>query len=159
MNTSNRQKYFQIGFVVAIFLFLLGPLPISFFTQIDGGVVSASEPTMISVSGQVIETMTGGGYTYALVKNSGAETWVWVAMPKTRIEVGNEITTKPGMMMNDIPSSAFNRTFERIVFSQGIASSSDTVSPMAATSAPDEAAPEKEPFVSKIEEPENWKDF
>jgi hypothetical protein len=139
MNVSNRQKYFQTGLVVAIFLLLSSPLPVSFFTQIDGGVVSASKPTMISVSGKVIETMTGGGYTYALVKNSGAETWVWVAMPKTRIEVGNEITCKPGMMMNNIPSSAFNRTFERIVFSQGLTSSSGVAAPPAVTQATDEA--------------------
>jgi hypothetical protein len=77
---------------------------------------------MLTVSGQVIETMDGGGYTYALVKNGSSKTWV--AMPKTTIVRGNEITCRPGMMMNNFSSTALKRTFRQIVFSQGVLSSS-----------------------------------
>jgi hypothetical protein len=107
---------------------------------------------MQTVSGTVVETMNSGGYTYALVDKDGVKTWV--ALPKTSIAVGNEITCQPGMMMNNFSSSSLNYTFTQIVFSMGFTSSSDAPDSSEAGTEPDEAI-----YVPKIKEPENWKDF
>jgi hypothetical protein len=48
---------------------------------------------MEEVSGKVVETMNSGGYTNARLKKDGAMTWV--ALPKSNLAVGNEITCQP----------------------------------------------------------------
>jgi hypothetical protein len=106
---------------------------------------------MQTVSGRVAETMNSGGYAYALVDENGAMTWV--ALPKSRISVGSEISCQPGMVMNNFGSASLNRSFKHIVFSSGLTSSSGGAPP-AATSVPDKA-----PNAPKIKEPEDWKDF
>ena len=157
MNASKRLNYFRTGLVLVTFLFLLNFLPASSFSQTGGG-DKADGPTMLVVSGKVVETMDGGGYTYALVDKDGAKTWV--AMGKTRLAVGNEITCQPGMLMNNFRSTALNRSFKRIVFSSGVASFSGTAAPPAGTPVPEATpAPEETPKMPKIKEPENWKDF
>jgi len=147
MNLSKKLNYFRTGLVLVTALLLLNFLPGSAFSQAGG-------QAMVAVSGRVVQTMTAGGYTYALVDKDGAKTWV--AMAKTRLAVGNEITCQPGMVMHNFRSNALNRSFEQIVFSSGLASISDTAAPPAATLAPEETtrAPR-----SKVKEPENWKDF
>ena len=132
-------------------------LPASSFSQDGGGAGTvegekASGINMQTVSGTVVETMNSGGYTYALVKKDGTRTWV--ALPKSRSTLGNEITCQPGMVMNNFGSSSLNRSFKQIVFSPGITSLSGYADPTEATPAPNEAPP-----VPKIKEPENWKDF
>jgi hypothetical protein len=159
MNANKRQKYIQTSLAVAIILLLWHPLPAISFSQkgseagTSGG-SKASSVTMEAVSGKVVETMNSGGYTYALLKKDGAMTWV--ALPKSNLAVGNEITCQPGMVMNNFRSPSMNRTFDHIVFSRGITSFSGDSAPSeeAATPAPDEAT-----NVPKIKEPENWKDF
>ena len=157
MDASKRQKYFQTGLVLTIFLLLWNPLPASSFSKKGGeagtvGGDKASGVTMQTVSGKVVETMNSGGYTYALVDEGAAMTWV--ALPKSRIAVGNKITCKPGMVMNNFSSPSLNKSFKHIVFSGGVTSFSGDTAPPAATPAPDEAV-----AVPKIKEPEDWKDF
>ena len=156
MKTSKRLNFFRAGLVLVTFLFLLNLLPASSFSQTGGGKAGGVE--MVAVSGKVVETMDGGGYTYALVDKDGAK--IWVAMGKTRLAVGNEITCRPGMVMNNFRSTALNRSFKRIVFSSGVASFSGAAATPAATPVPEATpAPEETPRVPKIKEPENWKDF
>lgn len=152
MNTSKRLNYFRTGLLLATALFLWNPLPASSFSQngAEGG--AAGGPTILAKSGKVVETMNGGGYTYALVDKDGAKTWV--AMPMSKIAVGDEITCRPGMVMNNFRSTALNRSFEHIVFSGGLTSSSGVAVPLTATPAPDEAAKKQ-----KIKEAEDWKSF
>jgi hypothetical protein len=159
MNASKKQKFFLSGLVFAIFLLLLNPPTASGFSQNDSGAGSAggnkgSGIPMQSVSGRVVETMDSGGYTYALVDKDGVKTWV--ALPKSRIEVGNEVTCQPGMVMNNFSSSSLNRTFKHIVFSSGLTSSSGASSPAAGPSTQDEETTVPSP---KLKEPESWKDF
>src|SRR6266567_1259852 len=71
-----------------------------------------------SLSGKVVETMDAGGYTYVLLEKSGEKTWV--AVPQTKVTVGQEIACQPGMEMANFPSRALNRTFEKIYFSGGL---------------------------------------
>lgn len=151
MNANKRLNYFRIGLVLVTSLLLWNLFPVGSFSQNDRGVAKASGPTMLEISGKVVKTMNGGGYTYALVDKDGAKTWV--ALPKSRIAVGNEITCRPGMTMNNFRSTALNRSFERIVFSQGLISSSGAAAPPAATQATDEAAD-----VPKAKKPvDDWK--
>jgi len=159
MNANKRQKFFQSGLVFAISLLLMYPLSASGFSQNSGGAEStggnkASGMAMHSVSGKVVETMDSGGYTYALVDKDGVMTWV--ALPKSRIAVGNEITCQPGMVMNNFSSSSLNRTFKHIVFSNGLTSSSGAPSSSAAPPTQDEEIYVPRP---KLKEPESWKDF
>jgi len=76
------------------------------------------------LSGKVVETMDSGGYTYIGIEKDGKKTWV--AVPKTKIEVGQNISLQPGIVMNNFISKTLNRTFETIVFSSGTAGEAET---------------------------------
>ena len=157
MNTKKRQKYTSPVLALIISLLLCHPPLVAAFQQNNNetgtaGGEKASGVAMQTVSGMVVETMNSGGYTYALVDENGAKTWV--ALPKSTIAVGNEITCRPGMVMNDFRSASLNRTFKHIVFSSGLASTSGAGAHPAATPTPDEA-----PAMPKTKEPKNWKDF
>lgn len=106
------------------FLLLATPLLAGAFPQNGGGGGMggggmAGGPSMQGVAGKVVESMNSGGYTYVLVDQNGAKTWV--ALPQTDITVGSEIACQPGMAMQNFTSSSLNRTFESIVFSSGLA--------------------------------------
>lgn len=73
---------------------------------------------MSPLSGKVVETMDSGGYTYVNIESSGKKTWV--AVPKTKVAVGQNISFLPGAVMNNFQSKTLDRTFESIVFSGGV---------------------------------------
>jgi hypothetical protein len=75
-----------------------------------------------NISGKVLQTMNSGGYSYVYVE--GKEQKVWVAVPQTKVRVGDVMTFKPGMEMVNFPSTSLKRTFDRIIFSEGVVSSS-----------------------------------
>ena len=62
----------------------------------------------------VMETMDGGGYTYAQVELDGKE--MWVAGPVTPLKVGETVTLVDTMFMGSFPSKALDRTFDELVF-------------------------------------------
>lgn len=64
--------------------------------------------------GDVIETMTGGGYTYALLDVN--DELVWVAGPETTLETGAKVITSQGALMADFHSRTLDRSFSRIWF-------------------------------------------
>jgi hypothetical protein len=81
----------------------------------------AQQPDMaggLSLSGKVVETMDSGGYTYVNLENNGKRTWV--AMPQTKVKVGQDLSCKPGMEMRNFTSKTLNRTFDSIIFSGGV---------------------------------------
>ena len=71
-----------------------------------------------SLSGKVVETMNSGGYTYVSLEKNGKRTWV--AMPETKVKVGQVLTCQPGMEMKAFKSKTLNRTFDSIIFSGGV---------------------------------------
>ena len=81
------------------------------------GATSKPAPKEVPLSGKVVETMDGGGYTYLLLKNAAEK--VWVAIPLMKISVGQELTLLPGFEMKNFTSKGLNRKFERVVFSAG----------------------------------------
>jgi hypothetical protein len=70
------------------------------------------------LSGKVVETMNSGGYTYVALENKGQKTWI--ALPDSKVKVGQKITCQPGMEMKNFTSKTLNRTFDSIIFSGGI---------------------------------------
>lgn len=70
------------------------------------------------ISGKIIETMNSGGYTYVCLENNGKKTWV--AMPQTKVSVGQQVTCRSGMEMKNFTSKTLKRTFESVVFSDGL---------------------------------------
>ena len=70
------------------------------------------------LSGKVVQTMDSGGYTYLLIESRGERRWV--AINAAPVKVGDQVTVKPGATMVNFTSKALNRTFDRIVFSDGI---------------------------------------
>jgi len=66
-----------------------------------------------AISGRVAETFDSGGYTYVVVEKQGQRVWVVV--------VGQEVAFKSGYVMRNFKSSTLGRTFDTIIFTQGLA--------------------------------------
>jgi hypothetical protein len=71
------------------------------------------------VSGKVLESMEASGYTYVSL-DDGSGNVVWAAVPKTVVEVGEEVTLQGGAVMNNFSSKTLNRTFDSIIFASGL---------------------------------------
>lgn len=76
------------------------------------------------IKGKVLETMNSGGYTYLQVQAPEGD--VWVAIPESKVEKGQEVVCNPGMTMTAFQSKSLNRTFDVIVFSSGIGNGGQT---------------------------------
>ena len=70
------------------------------------------------ITGIVTETMNTSGYTYLRISSQGKDTWV--AIPETEVKKGEQISCMPGMEMKNFQSKTLGRTFESIIFSEGI---------------------------------------
>ncbi len=57
-------------------------------------------------------------YTYLLVKGKGPE--YWIAVSSTEIEIGESITYQGGMLMENFHSKELDRTFEKVLFLDGL---------------------------------------
>ena len=133
MHACKRMTFFT-GLALAASLLLWNPLQAS----AGAGMGGTGDSSMQGVSGKVVETMNSGGYTYVLVDKDGAKTWV--ALPQSAIAVDSVIACKPGMEMSNFKSTSLNRSFESIVFSEGLAPVGPVAAPApAAASAPSEA--------------------
>jgi hypothetical protein len=71
-----------------------------------------------ALTGKVIETMDSGGYTYVQIENNGKKTWV--AVSKTKVQKGQNITFSPGAEMKNFESKTLKRKFDSIIFSGGV---------------------------------------
>jgi hypothetical protein len=68
------------------------------------------------LSGKVVETMDSGNYTYMNLENNGQKKWV--AVPASKVEVGQEVKLKPGNEMGAFTSKTLKRTFDNIIFTE-----------------------------------------
>jgi len=66
------------------------------------------------ITGQVVETMDAGSYTYVRVKTASGE--VWAAGPQTAVAVGDVVGFGKGAPMTNFHSPSLDRTFESIEF-------------------------------------------
>lgn len=78
----------------------------------------AGPETFAGNSGLVKETMDAAGYTYALVEIEGQT--MWLAGPQTALEVGQTVGWMGGSLMRDFPSGSLGRTFDAIMFVDGL---------------------------------------
>jgi hypothetical protein len=65
-------------------------------------------------SGEVVETMDSGGYTYVRV-DTGEET-IWAAAPQFRVTAGDRVNLSGGFPMLDYHSKTLDRTFPVLYF-------------------------------------------
>jgi hypothetical protein len=79
-----------------------------------GAGAPAAEEADRNPSGKVVETMDGGGYTYAKLEKGGKETWV--AFPVLETRVGASLSFRDCMEMNAFESKALKRKFDSILF-------------------------------------------
>ncbi len=75
---------------------------------------AAAPPPNLNPAGKVVETMDGGGYTYANIDSGGTKTWV--AYPVLPTKVGDTLSFKGCMSMGGFQSKALNRKFDDILF-------------------------------------------
>jgi hypothetical protein len=101
-------------------------------TQVNAPKSSTAKPELPPgpISGKVVQTMDSGGYTYVLIDSNGDK--IWAAISSTIVTVGQQVTVKPGTPMYNFTSKGLNRTFERIIFSEGIESKVIVKKPLSA---------------------------
>lgn len=69
-------------------------------------------------AGVVKESIVAGNYTYLLVEDEGKETWL--ALPKREVPVGAQVRYVDGQPMKDFHSSSMDRTFDEVLFINGL---------------------------------------
>ena len=82
-----------------------------------------------TLSGPVLETMQGAGYTYARIALGDAE--IWAAGPASQLEVGQVVSIADGTLMENFRSQSLERTFEEIYFVGGFQAGVDERSEIA----------------------------
>lgn len=115
---------------------------------------SATHQQSAPISGKVLHAMNSGGYSYIyLQKNSGEK--VWIAVAETRANVGDRMSFQEGLVMKNFESKTLKRTFDSIIFSNGVvpqakaAAPATPKAPKAAAVSPSMAA-QPSPMGSKI---------
>ncbi len=87
-------------------------------TETKQAPAAAPAEKMVPISGKVVQTISSGGYAYALVKQKNDKK-IWVAIPEMKVTVGEEVSFEPGMEMTNFQSTTLKRTFDKIIFSSG----------------------------------------
>lgn len=67
-----------------------------------------------TLSGTVVETMNGGGYTYMKIKSPNGESWV--ATPQVEVKKGQQVSIVAQMTAKQFESATLKRKFDEIVF-------------------------------------------
>ena len=79
--------------------------------------IGAMGATGTALTGVVLETMDGGGYTYARLDTGDRE--LWVAGPLTPLTVGAAVSLPDTMNMGKFTAESLNRTFDDLYFTGG----------------------------------------
>lgn len=79
----------------------------------------ATEPADEALSGKVLQTMDSGGYTYIYLQKKNGDK-IWVACPVTAVTTGSQISFSGGMEMANFESKTLKRTFDKIIFADGV---------------------------------------
>lgn len=73
-----------------------------------------------AISGKVLETINFDDYTYVYVENKKDRKKVWVVVPAMELKEGRVVTFMDGVVAEKYKSKRLNRTFDRIIFSEGV---------------------------------------
>lgn len=71
------------------------------------------------------ETVNAAGYTYINVSEAGKT--YWMAIPNTNVNIGETYFYSGGMQMKDFESKELQKTFDLIIFAQGISISKEMI--------------------------------
>jgi hypothetical protein len=99
----------------------------------------------------VNEFINAGTYTYVSVTEN--ENTYWMAIPNTKVTVGDTYYYTGGMQMKDFESKQLKRTFEYITFAEGIRTTEKVMEKKQPDSLAHSDTPEVE--VIKIDKPKN----
>jgi len=84
-----------------------------------GTAEAAKTEAAVDFKATVLEVAQGGGYTFLRVLNAGKEKWA--AIPKDEsVATGQQVEFLPGEVMTNFTSKTLGRTFDRILFSEGL---------------------------------------
>lgn len=93
-------------------------------------------------TGTVIETATGGGYTYMHIDEGGKK--FWIAGPQALVKKGAKVSFSEQIWMSNFNSKALGRTFDKILFVSGIqVASTDSKVKVASSKGADAGAAKK----------------
>ncbi len=89
-------------------LVILSIMVLSIVFSTTGKSIFADQPTentndTSSLSGKVVETMDSSGYTYVCLEKSDKK--IWLAVPKMKVVVGQNMSFKPGIEMVNFEST------------------------------------------------------
>lgn len=73
----------------------------------------------LKVKGKVLEVLEVPQYTYMRLSTPGGE--VWAAVGKAPVKVGDEVAISQPMVMENFPSKALNRTFDKLIMGNLVA--------------------------------------
>lgn len=90
-----------------------------FVSAIYKGANGAPEAAANPNSGVVKAAENAAGYTYIQLETETGQV-VWLATPETDMAVGTHVSWRGGSKMTNFTSSSLNRTFDEILFVQGI---------------------------------------
>ena len=76
-----------------------------------------------TITGKVLESTNSGGYSYIYLRKANGEK-IWIAVKEAKITVGEQMSFREGLVMTKFESKTLKRTFDSIVFSDGIISQS-----------------------------------
>lgn len=110
---AQKKVYLNICSLFLFVLIIAGGLAVPHISDAE----TKGDETL-TATGKVVETMNAAGYTYMLVENSLGKNWV--AIPETTVEAGQTVTYIQGMTMNNFHSKTLDRTFEKVIFSEGL---------------------------------------
>ncbi|MHB8771126.1 MAG: hypothetical protein ACYC7J_09025 [Syntrophales bacterium] len=68
--------------------------------------------------GKVLQVLEAGGYTYLEVEEKGKK--LWVASLKVKAAKGDTVEFPDSKPMENFPSKALNRTFDKVFFAEGV---------------------------------------
>jgi len=78
-----------------------------------------------AVKGKILEIKDVSSYTYIRL-DDGSRDGLWAAVPKTKLKVGEEVTLKGGVVMDNFTSKTLKKTFKKIIFASGILRRNET---------------------------------
>ena len=90
-----------------------------FVSAMYKGANGAPEAAANPNSGVVKATENAAGYTYIQLETETGQV-VWLATPETDMAVGTHVSWRGGSKMTNFTSSSLDRTFDEILFVQGI---------------------------------------
>ena len=114
------------------------------------GMGGAGGGESVHISGEVVETMDAGNYTYVQVKDG--DRTVWAASDRIAVKVGDHVSIPQGTTVKDFESPTLGRKFDEIIFADAIVKGDG--SSAAAHGSHGSAKPEATETAGPIEQPE-----